>query len=75
MGDPTKGLWAWSMEGTSFASPQGAGAAALLAGSGLSDPNLQKAVLINSARPGRSDAAQPDGDPDHLAAGLGLGRR
>ena len=59
--EPGRGLWAWTMEGTSFASPQGAGAAALLAGSGLSDPNMQKAVLIDSARPGRSAPSQPMG--------------
>ena len=40
--------------GTSFAAPQVAGAAALLFASGLTDPLLQKAVLLDSARPGRS---------------------
>ncbi|MEA2480630.1 MAG: serine protease AprX, partial [Thermoleophilaceae bacterium] len=49
------------LEGTSFASPQAAGAAALLAGSGVTDPNAQKAVLINSARQGRATPAQAMG--------------
>ena len=51
---PGRGLWAGRMDGTSFASPQGAGAAALLAGSGVTDPNAQKAILIDSARQGRA---------------------
>jgi uncharacterized repeat protein (TIGR01451 family) len=55
------GLWDGRMEGTSFASPQGAGAAALLAGSGISDPNAQKAILINSARQGRATPTDPMG--------------
>jgi hypothetical protein len=73
------GLWSWDQEGTSFASPQGAGAAALLAGSGLTDPNMQKAVLINSSRLGRSDPAQPMGtqitwQPDWGWGALDLGQ-
>ncbi len=40
--------------GTSLAAPQGAAAAALLAGAGIGAPIGQKAVLINSARQGRA---------------------
>ena len=49
------------MDGTSWAAPQAAGAAALLAGSGISDPAWQKAILINSARPGRATPSDPMG--------------
>jgi hypothetical protein len=59
--DSTKGLWSYATEGTSFASPQGAGAAALLAGSGITDANLQKAILVNSARLGRATPEQAMG--------------
>jgi hypothetical protein len=37
--------------GTSYAAPQVAGAAAILAGAGVVEPIVQKAILINSARP------------------------
>lgn len=47
--------------GTSFAAPQAAGAATLLAGSGITDPLAQKAILIDSARSGRKTAAAPMG--------------
>jgi hypothetical protein len=57
--EPGRGLWSGATQGTSFASPQGAGAAALLAGSGLTDPNMQKAVLINSARQGAARPPRP----------------
>jgi hypothetical protein len=59
--DPGKGLWSASMDGTSWAAPQAAGAAALLAGSGISDPAMQKAILVNSARLGRSAPDQAMG--------------
>lgn len=36
--------------GTSFSAPHVAGAMALLAGAGISDPKTQRAILINSAR-------------------------
>jgi hypothetical protein len=49
------------MEGTSFAAPQGAAAAAVLAGSGISYPAAQKAILVNSARLGRATPASPMG--------------
>lgn len=42
--------------GTSFASPQVAGAAALLYGAGLTDPLVVKAVLLDSTTLGRTDA-------------------
>lgn len=47
--------------GTSFASPQAAGAATLLAGSGITDPLAQKAILVDAARPGRATATAPMG--------------
>jgi serine protease AprX len=59
--DSTKGLWTGATTGTSFAAPQAAGAAALLGGSGISDPKVQKAILLNSARLGRSAPDQPMG--------------
>lgn len=46
-------LWSGG-SGTSLAAPQGAAAAALLAGSGIAAPIAQKAILINSARQGRA---------------------
>jgi serine protease AprX len=59
--DSTKGLWSASMDGTSWAAPQAAGAAALLAGSGISDPAMQKAILVNSSRLGRATPTDPMG--------------
>lgn len=47
--------------GTSLAAPQGAAAAALLAGAGIGAPIAQKAILINSARQGRAAATSPMG--------------
>jgi len=47
--------------GTSFASPQVAGAAALLYGAGLTDPLVVKAILIDSATLGRATPASPMG--------------
>src|SRR5207302_3938686 len=46
-------LWSGG-SGTSLAAPQGAAAAALLAGSGITTPIAQKAILIDSARRGRA---------------------
>ncbi|MFL5909391.1 MAG: S8 family serine peptidase [Gaiellaceae bacterium] len=54
-------LWSGGLSGTSFAAPQGAGAAALLLGSGITDPLAQKAILIESARPGRATPASAMG--------------
>lgn len=53
-------LWSGG-SGTSLAAPQGAGAAALLAGSGIAAPIAQKAILINSARQGRATPSSPMG--------------
>ena len=47
--------------GTSFASPQVAGAAALLYGSGLTDPLIVKAILLDSTTLGRATAASEMG--------------
>lgn len=47
--------------GTSFSTPQVAAAATLLAGSGIADPLAIKAMLIDSARPGRSTPGDPMG--------------
>jgi hypothetical protein len=47
--------------GTSYAAPRVAGAAAVLFGSGITDPLAIKALLINSARPGRATPAQAMG--------------
>jgi len=53
-------LWSGG-SGTSLAAPQGAAAAALLAGSGIAAPIAQKAILIDSARRGRATASSPMG--------------
>lgn len=55
------GLWQGRLEGTSFANPQIAAGAALLAGSGVSDPVAQRALLFNSARRGRATPASAMG--------------
>jgi hypothetical protein len=47
--------------GTSFASPQVAGAAAVLYGAGLTDPLVVKSILIDSATLGRVTPASPMG--------------
>ena len=77
--DAAKPLWSGSMDGTSWAAPQAAGAAALLAGSGISDPALQKAILINSSRLGRATPSDPMGtqsgwQPDWAWGALDLDR-
>ncbi len=52
----------WRFEtGTSYAAPQAAAAATLLAGSGITDPLAQKAILIDSARPARATPSAPMG--------------
>lgn len=52
----------WRFEtGTSYAAPQAAAAATLLAGSGITDPLAQKAILIDSARAGRATPSAPMG--------------
>src|SRR6185312_8065209 len=53
------GLWDSRTWGTSYASPQVAGASALLYGSGLTDPLAIKSVLIDSARQGRAPGCTP----------------
>lgn len=53
--------WIGPFSGTSFSAPLGSAGAALLWGSGITDPNAQKAILINSARPGRATPDQPMG--------------
>ena len=47
--------------GTSFASPQIAGAATILYGAGITSPMAQKALLINSATLGRATPSDPMG--------------
>lgn len=51
----------YSEEGTSFATPLVTGAAALLMGSGISDPIAVRALLVNSARDGRASPGQAMG--------------
>jgi hypothetical protein len=53
-------LWKYDT-GTSYAAPQVAGGAILLAGAGIRDPKVVKAILINSARPGRATPAEAMG--------------
>jgi hypothetical protein len=53
-------LWKYDT-GTSYAAPQVAGGAILLAGAGIRDPKVVKAILINSARPGRATPADAMG--------------
>ena len=53
-------LWKYDT-GTSYAAPQVAGGAVLLAGAGIRDPKVVKAILINSARPGRITPASAMG--------------
>jgi hypothetical protein len=53
-------LWNYDT-GTSYAAPQVGGGAILLAGAGIRDPKVVKAILINSARPGRATSSAPMG--------------
>jgi len=57
---PGDGLWR-NVSGTSYSTPQVAGAAALLMGAGITDPMAIRALLIDSARQGRATAAQAMG--------------
>lgn len=65
-------LWA-GVEGTSFAAPQVAGAATLLAGSGVTHHLAHKAVLINSARQGRKTPSDPMGSQTYWQPDWGWG--
>jgi hypothetical protein len=56
----TGSLWHYQT-GTSFAAPQIAAGATLLAGAAIRDPKVVKALLINSARLGRSAPGEPWG--------------
>ena len=53
-------LWKYDT-GTSYAAPQVGGGAILLAGAGIRDPQVVKAILINSARQGRATPSSPMG--------------
>ena len=53
-------LWKYDT-GTSYAAPQVGGGAILLAGAGIRDPKVVKAILIDSARPGRFTPAEAMG--------------
>ena len=53
-------LWKYDT-GTSYAAPQVGGGALLLAGAGIRDPKVVKAILIDSARPGRATPSSPMG--------------
>ena len=58
----TSGLGLWrSVSGTSYSTPQVAGAGALLMGAGITDPMAIRALLIDSARNGRATPADPMG--------------
>lgn len=52
----TGSLWKYDT-GTSYAAPQVGAGAILLAGAGIRDPKVVKAILIDSARPGRATPA------------------
>jgi hypothetical protein len=56
----TGALWHY-YTGTSFAAPAVAGGATLLAGAGIRNPKIVKALLINSARLGRATSDQAMG--------------
>jgi hypothetical protein len=58
--ETTGKLWKYDT-GTSYAAPQVGGGALLLAGAGIRDPKVVKAILINSARPGRATPSAPMG--------------
>jgi serine protease AprX len=53
-------LWKYDT-GTSYAAPQVGAGAILLAGAGIRDPKVVKAILIDSARPGRATPAESMG--------------
>ncbi len=56
----TGSLWKYDT-GTSYSAPQVGAGAILLAGAGIRDPKLVKAILIDSARSGRATSASPMG--------------
>jgi serine protease AprX len=58
--ESTGKLWKYDT-GTSYAAPQVGGGAILLAGAGIRDPKVVKAILIDSARPGRATPAESMG--------------
>ena len=53
-------LWKYDT-GTSYSAPQVGAGAILLAGAGIRDPKVVKAILVNSARPGRATPSSPMG--------------
>ena len=57
---PGEGLWR-NVSGTSYSTPQVAGAAALLMGAGITDPIAIRALLIDSARQGRASSGSAMG--------------
>ena len=57
---PGESLWR-RVSGTSYSTPQVAGGAALLMGAGITDPIAIRALLIDSARPGRATPASAMG--------------
>jgi hypothetical protein len=65
-------LWR-TVTGTSFSAPQTAGAALLLEASGITDPLAVKAILIDSARPGRATPTDPMGTQSGWQADWGWG--
>jgi subtilase family protein len=62
-----------SETGTSFASPQVAGAAALLYGAGLTDPLVIKAVLLDSTTLGRASSSSAMGTQEGWLPDWGWG--
>lgn len=68
----TGSLWK-SASGTSFAAPQIAAGATLLAGAGIRDPKVVKALLINSARLGRNAPGAAWGTQTGWQADFGWG--
>jgi serine protease AprX len=68
----TGSLWKYQT-GTSFAAPQVAAAAILLAGAGIRDPKVVKAILIDSARQGRAAPDQPWGSQTGWQPDFGWG--
>jgi hypothetical protein len=65
-------LWK-SQSGTSYAAPQVAAGATLLAGAGIRDPKVVKAILIDSARQGRSGPGEPWGSQTGWQPDFGWG--
>jgi hypothetical protein len=70
--EETGQLWRY-YTGTSFAAPQVAGGAMLMAGAGIRDPKLVKAILLNSARLGRAAPNQAMGTQVGWDPGWGWG--